>query len=261
MTHLSTRETGVGLTLDGGGDAVLLLAVAVAVVLVAAAVVLAAVRRRPRDGSPGDRLRLGLAVLRYDAWLDLRGGVGRRRRRELREELRANLADASARVGSREAVRRLGPLRVLAAETAGGTRPGGLPAWSRGVLSAACAFAAVLLLELLATMWWVGAAHDSGAPVVRGSLMLFPGSALEYGRLADGVAVEFHPGWLVLAAAAAAFTVASRPWLLIRRPPNPPRSCTFLRRRPASSPRSCTFLRRARWRGRAQAAQGSQERA
>ena len=220
MTRLTTRETRAGITLDGGGDVVLFLAVAVAVVLVAVVAVLAAVRRRPGGGSPADRWRVGLAVLRYDMWLDLRGGVGRRRRRELCEELRANLTDASAQVGGREAVRRLGPLRALAAETAGGTRRSGRPAWSRGVLSAACAFAAVLLVELLAAMWWVGAAHDSGAATVRGSLTLFPGSVLEYGRLTDGVSLEFHPGWLVLAAAAVAFTVASRPWLLITRTPS-----------------------------------------
>jgi hypothetical protein len=205
------------MTIDSGGDLLLLLVAAVALVAVAA--VLPAVRRRePRDGSPADRLRLGLAVLRYDLWLDLRGGVGRRRRRELREELRANLTDASVQVGSREAVRRLGPLRALAAETAGGTRPAGRPAWLRGLLVAGYAFGAVLVLELLAVMWWTGAAHDSGAPTVRGSLTLFPGSALEYGRAPGGMSLEFHPGWLTLAAAAVAFLLASRPWSRERSP-------------------------------------------
>jgi len=220
MTQQSTGETTaeVGLTIDGRGDVALLLAIALAVVLVAVAVVLLAARRRqPREGSLGDRLRLDLAVLRYDAWLDLRGGVGRRRRRELREELRANLADASAQVGSREAVRRLGPLRTLAAESAGGGRPVGRPAWTHGALVAGYAFCGVLIVELLAVMWWTGAAHDSGAPTVRGSLTLFPGSAVEYSRAPGGMSLEFQPGWLVLAAAVVAFAVASRPWLLARR--------------------------------------------
>ena len=220
MTQLTAgaATAGVGLTIDGPGDAalflVLLLALGLAPVALVAALLVS--RRRGRGGSLADRLRIDLAVLRYDAWLDLRGGVGRRRR-ELREELRANLVDATSQVGSREAVRRLGPLRTLAAEAAGAARPAGGPAWGYGALVGVYAFTAVLVLELLAAMWWTDAAHDSGAPTVRGSLTLFPGSAVAYSRLGDGMSLEFRPGWLVLAAAAVAFAVGSRPWLLARR--------------------------------------------
>jgi hypothetical protein len=222
LTTPETTTTEIDISLDSWGDLVLFWAVPLAVALVAVAAVLLTVQRRKSRGeSLADRLRLDLAVLRYDAWLDLRGGVGRRRRRELREELRANLVDASAQVGIREAVRRLGPLRTLAAETAGGTRSVGRPAWTRGLLFAAYAFSAVVILEMLAVLWWTGGAHDSGAPTVRGSLRLFPGSAVEYSQDAGGFALEFQPGWLTLAAAALAFAVASRPWLLARRPPAP----------------------------------------
>jgi hypothetical protein len=221
MTRLiaqGTTTTEVGVSIDSWGDLALLWAVPLAVALAAVAVVLLVVRRQePRDASVADRLRLDLAVLRYDAWLDLRGGVGRRRRRELREELRANLVDAAAQVGSREAVRRLGPLRTLAAEAVGGTRPVGRPAWTRGLLFAAYAFGAVLVLELLAVVWWIGGADASGAPTVRGSLALFPGSVVEYSQSADGFALEIQPGWLILATTALAFVAASRPWLMSRR--------------------------------------------
>jgi hypothetical protein len=123
--------------------------------------------------------------------------------RELCEELRANLTDASAQVGGREAVRRLGPLRALAAETAAARGRSGRPAWSRGVLSAACAFAAVLLVELLGDVVGRLRRTTPGAARSAGSLTLFPGSVLEYGPPEPtGCPLEFHPGWLVLAAAA-----------------------------------------------------------
>jgi hypothetical protein len=216
-------RTQVGFALDSWADIALILGVGLALAA-APLLILAPSLQRQRQEQPGslaDRLRINLAVLRYDAWLDLRGGVGGRRRRQLRRELRANLVDAAAQVGSRDAIRRLGPLRQLAAEAAEATRTTAdsraRPAWGHGAAVAAQAFAVILLLELLAVMWWTGAAHDSGAPTVRGSLRLFPGSAVEYSRLTGGASLEFQPGWLVLAAAAVTFAVASRPWLLARR--------------------------------------------
>lgn len=62
-----------------------------------------------------DRVRIERAVQSYDWWLDLRGAP-RRRRRELRTELRSNLRDATAHVGSRAAVSGLGSTRQMAAE-------------------------------------------------------------------------------------------------------------------------------------------------
>jgi len=209
-------RTQVGFALDSWADIALLLGVGLAVAAVPLLILTPGLQRQ--RGSLTDRLRINLAVLRYDAWLDLRGGVGSRTRRQLRRELRANLVDASAQVGSRDAVRRLGPIRELAAEAGDATRPTARPTWGRGGVVAARVFALVLLLEALALMWWLGGARDAGVPTVRGSLALFPGSAVEYSRLAGGTAVEFQPGWLVLAAAAVTFAVASRPWLLARRP-------------------------------------------
>ena len=62
-----------------------------------------------------DQARVAWAVTSYDWWLDLRG-ARRRRRRELRHELRTNLRDAAERVGAREAVQALGSTRRMAAE-------------------------------------------------------------------------------------------------------------------------------------------------
>jgi hypothetical protein len=198
--------TEVGVTVDSSGDfALLLLPVLVLVIAVPVAVWLLRAR-----------LRLRLAVLRYDWWLDL-GGVSGRRRRELRQELHANLVDSATRVGTREAVRRLGPLRQLAAESADAARSMARPRWSQASMAAASVFCAVLVLEMLAAMWWLDGAYESGAPTVRGSLLLFPASAIELSNARDGFSVEFRPGWLILAAAAATFVLASRPWLLLRR--------------------------------------------
>jgi hypothetical protein len=158
--------------------------------------------------------RVELAVLRYDFWLDLQG-VPRRRRRELRRELRQNLDDAAQRVGSRTAVRQLGSLRALAAEGAEAVHRPGTPRWSRAGVAAALAFGVVAVLEMLAVLWWVSAADSSGAATVSGALPLFPGSAVEYSETATSTALEVQPGWLVLAAAGATFAVVSRPWLLL----------------------------------------------
>lgn len=59
-----------------------------------------------------DMLWIDLAVHRVDWTLDAR--VSRAKRREIRDELRANLVAAAQKVGAREAVRQLGDLDALA---------------------------------------------------------------------------------------------------------------------------------------------------
>lgn len=61
-----------------------------------------------------DRARIIGATVSYVLWLDLADVPGQRRR-DLRRELRANLGDATALVGSREAVQNLGSTRKMAA--------------------------------------------------------------------------------------------------------------------------------------------------
>jgi len=64
------------------------------------------------DLSKKDRMLIELAVHRVDNSLHAR--VPRARRRQIRDELRSNLSEASRQVGAEEAVRQLGDLRELA---------------------------------------------------------------------------------------------------------------------------------------------------
>jgi hypothetical protein len=152
-------------------------------------------------------------VGRYDFWLDLRG-VPRRRRRDLREELRGNLTAAAGLVGAREAVQSLGPLREMAAGAVDPPGPG--PRWSNGWIGASVAFATCAVLELIAMLAWISAADSSGAAHVQGSLPLFPASHLEFSNQ-GGWSIEFQPGWLVFAVTVLAFVIGSRPWLALSR--------------------------------------------
>jgi hypothetical protein len=209
---LSTGQVGFSITGPAG------FAVLVGVLgAVAVALALAVARPWRRGGPPfTDRLRIAAAVHRYDLWLDLRG-VGRRRRRDLRGELRANLTDAASQVGAREAVRALGSVRRLATDVAESMRPQAGPRWSAGVVAAGWAFAVVLAGELLATLWWASGAEASGAPRVEGSLPLFPGSWAEFARDDRAMSLGLQPGWIVVAAVAVSYLVAARPWLLVTR--------------------------------------------
>lgn len=63
------------------------------------------------DLSKKDRMQIELTVHRIDNALG--GRVPRRKRREIRDELRANLTDAAGRVGAEEAIRQLGDLGTL----------------------------------------------------------------------------------------------------------------------------------------------------
>jgi hypothetical protein len=165
-----------------------------------------------------DRWRIARAVIRYDFWLELRG-VGRRRRRDLREELRANLDAAAERVGAAQAVAALGSLRQLSADATSGSRPG--PRWSTGASVAAGVLLAGFLIELVAIIAWAGAAEASGAGRVEGALPLFPGSQAIWDGTGGGISITFEPGWLVIAAVAAGFVLGSRPWLAVTRRRNP----------------------------------------
>lgn len=94
-----------------------------------------------------DRIRTENAVQRYDFWLELRGVRGRRRR-ELRRELRTNLADAAADVGVTRALFGIGSPKQLAFEMS--ERQESRPRWSLGLLWATAAFG-LLLMAVLCT--------------------------------------------------------------------------------------------------------------
>jgi len=192
----------------------LLVASLLLAVLLGLSVTLVARTWRSGRSSFTDRLRIGVAVLRYDGWLELHG-VGRWRRRDLREELRANLDDAAERVGTAQAVAALGPLRRMAAEAASGTETG--PRWSTGAVAASGVLIVGFLAELIAIIGWTGAAEASGVGRVQGGLPLFPGSLATWEQSGQGFSIALEPGWLVIAAVAIAFVLGSRPWLIASR--------------------------------------------
>jgi len=157
-----------------------------------------------------DRIRIERAVLSFDWWLDLRGAPGRRRR-QLRRELRSNLVAATADAGSRAAVRHLGEMRRLAAETVAedGTRA----RWTAGLQAGATAVVATLLVQLLAALaWWDGAMAARPDGAVTGSLTPFPGSTLRYVPQDGGFALSLAPGWTSLAVGLLVLVVVARPW-------------------------------------------------
>ncbi len=91
-----------------------------------------------------DRVRIESAVQRFDFWLDFRG-VSRRRRRELRAELRGNLADAAAERGITAALLGIGSPRTLAHDVAEAA-----PARARWTVGA---YVALSVFVLLTSAW------------------------------------------------------------------------------------------------------------
>lgn len=162
-----------------------------------------------------DRGRIERAVLGYDWWLDLRGASWRRRR-DLRAELRANLRDAAARTGARQAVASLGSTRQMAAESSADDPS--RPRWAVGIYGGVAALMLMLLVALLAGLAWAdGVMSADPSEPVRGSVTLLPGSSMEYVPLADGFAVSSSVGWLPVAVGLVTFVLVARPWRALRR--------------------------------------------
>jgi hypothetical protein len=102
-----------------------------------------------------DRARILGATVSYDLWLDLAGVPGRRRR-DLRRELGVNLGDATALVGSKNAVRGLGSTREMAAAA----NPPKLtrPRWTVGFAAGMSLFWVSSIAEFLAALSWLDGA-------------------------------------------------------------------------------------------------------
>lgn len=165
-----------------------------------------------------DHARIHAASLSYDLWLDLRGVPGRRRR-DLRRELRANLGDATARVGSRNAVRGLGSTRGMAAEA--NVPDPRRPRWSVGFVTGISLLGISWIAELVAALSWVdGAMAAAPEKRVTGSLAFYPGSSLTYSPSAGGFGVSLDFGWVCLLIGVIAFVLAAQPWRLLRHDPN-----------------------------------------
>ncbi len=217
VTSRTVLDTSVGV--DVG--AVIVLAAAPLLLTVTIVLALAWVVRpwELQGGSWLDRLRVGEAVSNYDFWLSLRA-IGGRRRRDLREELRANLWAATLRVGSRDAVRALGSTRRLAA---GSTAERSGPRWGFAVAAGLTAIEVVVLVQLLVATVWADAAEAAKVSRLEGGVTLIPGMHLEFEHSAQRMAFGFSPGPVSLVVGALVFLVVARPWrLLARRPDRQP---------------------------------------
>lgn len=151
------------------------------------------------------------AALRHLDWR-LEGRVPRSRRRQIRRELRANLADAAAELGEDEALRRLGSLRSLARDYL--EADGGRVKLRAGVYAALVALAALQLAGLLllrAYQAGFAAAGGTGGWSYRPwpfALEHDPGESLTFAITAAWPAMLGIP--------ALAFLLWSRPWRLLR---------------------------------------------
>ncbi len=167
-----------------------------------------------RGGSFLSKLRIGEAVSGYDFWLSLRG-VPSRRRRELRAELRANLWEASQRVGVKRALAAVGPMRRLASESVPQQRS---PSWGYGIAAGALALELVVLAQAVVSSVVVDTAQAASVERLDVPVTLFPGMRTVYEALPGGgfrVAWSFGPVPLVVALVV--LLVVARPWLLLRR--------------------------------------------
>jgi len=186
---------------------------ALVVTVIAVTVIVLARPWELRGGRLADQLRIADAVSSYDFWLGLRG-VHRHRRRELRAELRSNLWEAGQRVGVREAVKALGPLRLLASDAVPERRD---PRWGLGVAAGLIALEVVVMFQVFVATVVVDTATATGATRADVAVTLVPGMRAVYERVGDGgLSVGMTPGPLPLVVAVAAFLVVARPWRLSR---------------------------------------------
>jgi hypothetical protein len=180
-------------------------------------------RLRARAGGLRGRegLRVEAAVRRYNFWLDWYD-VPRRRRRDLRDDLRANLWGSAQDAGAKAAIGRLGPVRALAREAAlADPARYERPRWGFGVSMGILAAGHVIIGQLFLALAWMDGAHASGVARVASSTPLLPGSSIEYTHSAGGFGVEASIGYLFVIAFGLAFLLAARPWRLARRPVSP----------------------------------------
>jgi hypothetical protein len=165
-----------------------------------------------------DRLRIENALLRYDFWLEMRG-VGGRRRRELRRELRANLGEASADVGTTRALFGIGSPKELAhaATDADPYRP----RWSQGAIWAAVVLGLVLFALMFTATAFTAGVEASGVTgeTVRGTV--FPWFGVDFAARVEpdrgGLAVGASGSFLhVLGLPLLTFVLVAKPWRVLR---------------------------------------------
>jgi hypothetical protein len=169
-------------------------------VVVTAALITGAVVAAPWSGGPAsarDHARIAWAMIRFDFWLEW-NGVSGRRRRDLRDELRGNLYEATRAGSSAQAVAALGPARALAAAYAQRSATG--RDWARGAVWATGTLLGLVIISLAAGLTWVDAVLASGAERVDGHPWASPWLHLELSvDHGESFAVTMQiAGWVVL---------------------------------------------------------------
>lgn len=168
-----------------------------------------------------DKTRVWWAGAQYDLWLDLYCVPGRTRK-GLRQEFTANLTEAIAHVGAREALTSLGGLRKLAAQT---SRDAELRSrWLAGAVIGMLTFGVLAILFLLASLNYASGVIDSGVTQpVAGAVFPFAGSWVEAHNVGagEGLSVSANPGPALPLLALLVFLAVARPWRSLRRSSNP----------------------------------------
>ncbi len=163
-----------------------------------------------------DRVRIESAVQRFDLWLDFRG-VSRRRRRELRAELRGNLGDAAAEQGTAAALLGIGSPRTLAHDVAEAS-----PArarWAVGAYAALAFFAVLLVVWLFSVLGFVQGVQATGTTgrAVTGELFPWGGTVTaEVGANGSGLSASATVPWVIWLGSLLVFLAASQPWRPLR---------------------------------------------
>ncbi|MEO6019874.1 MAG: hypothetical protein ABIP45_06465 [Knoellia sp.] len=162
-----------------------------------------------------DRLRHESTLARYDFWLEMRG-IRSSRRRELRRELRANLAEASADVGTTKALFGIGSPKELA--YAATETDASRPRWSQGLLWGAGVFAllmgwlAITGLNIIQTL-------DAAGSTAAVDVHPFPwfGTTFTVQSSPGTLEASINPLWQLLVLPLLVFLLVAQPWRLLRR--------------------------------------------
>jgi len=161
-----------------------------------------------------DRLRTEYAVQRYDFWLELRG-VRSSRRRELRRELRTNLAEAAADVGVTSALFGIGSPQQLAyaATEADASRP----RWSLGAFWAVGTFSVLMVWMALTSLTIVQTVESAGVTEAV-DVQPFPwlGTTFTVESSPGALSAGVHAPWQLIVGPLLAFLLVAQPWRLLR---------------------------------------------
>ena len=130
--------------------------------------------------SVNDRARIEATVHQIDRALG--GRVPRKKRREIRNELRSNLTEAATNVGADEAIRQLGDLPALISSYVEVHR--GRWDYRTAVWTIAITYAVLVLLSLVSPDWFLPGAIKGSAiwALILGILLLFAVTFLWLGR-------------------------------------------------------------------------------